>query len=137
MLPSGLPEDVGDDEDLARFLVQSNQFNATSVKPSAFLPNPRDRETSVSRHGREPLDRLWPLGLPAAGNRPLYGAAFVKAADVRAAQLGVSAAEPPDRHAVIGGWPWYESDPAEQKARQKERALILASLAGPPLLRDD
>lgn len=45
MLPSGLPEQIDDDEDLARFLVQGNQFNATSVKPSAFLPSPR-----IARH---------------------------------------------------------------------------------------
>jgi hypothetical protein len=135
MLPSGLPEDIENDEDLARFLVQRNQFNATSVKPSAFLPNPKDRETSVSRHGREPLDRLWSLGLRAAGTRRLYGAALVKAADVRAAQLDVAPAEPPDCHAVIRGWPWSESDPVEQKARQKERALFLASVAGSPVLR--
>lgn len=135
MLPSGLPEDIDADEDLARFLVQSSQFNSTSVKPSAFLPNPKDRETSVSRHGREPLERLWQLGGEAAGNRPLYGAAFVKAADVRAAQLDVAPDEPPARHAVIRGWPWDESDPVEQKAQLKEVALYLASAAGSPLLR--
>lgn len=136
MLPSGLPEQIDDDEDLARFLVQSNQFNATSVKPSAFLPNPKDHETSVSRHGPEPADRLWALGRPAAGNRPLYGVAFVKASDVRAARLEVAPSEPPDRHAVIRGWPWHESDPVEQKAQQKERALHLASVAGPPVFRE-
>jgi hypothetical protein len=135
MLPSGLPEHVEDGEDLARFLVQSNQFSATAVKPSAFLPNPKDRETSVSRHGRQPLERLWELGLPAAGERPLRGAAFVKAADVRAAGLDVVADEPPDRHAVIRGWPWNVADPELQKGQQKERALVLASVAGPPLLR--
>lgn len=135
MLPSGLPEDIADDEDLARFLVQSNQFNAMLVKPAAFLPNPKDGETSVSRHAREPLADLWELGLLVAASRPLYGAAFVKAADVRAAQLALAPAEPPDRHAVIRGWPWHESDPVEQKARQKELALLLASAAGPPVLR--
>jgi hypothetical protein len=135
MLPSGLPEDVADEEDLPRFLVQSNQFSSTSVKPAAFLPNPKDRETSVSRHGRHPQERLWELGLLAAGERPLRGAAFVWAADLRSAGLEVASAEPPDRHAVILGWPWNASDPELQKAQQKERALVLASLAGPPLLR--
>ena len=136
MLPSGLPEDVADDEELARFLVQGNQFSSTSVKPSAFLPNPRDRETSVSRHGRDPLQRLWELGLLAAGERPLRAAAFVRASDVRAAGLEVVADEPPERHAVIRGWPWIESDPELQKGQQKERALVLASAAGPPLIRN-
>jgi hypothetical protein len=135
MLPSGLPEDVADDEDLARFLVQSKQFNSHSVKPSAFLPNPKDHETSVSRHGRQPQERLWELGLLAAGERPLRGAAFVTAADVRSAGLEVASAEPPDRHAVIRGWAWNASDRELEKAQQKERALVLASRAGPPLLR--
>lgn len=137
MLPSGLPDEIDDDEDLARFLVQSSHFSATSVKPSAFLPSPKDRETSVSRHGKEPLDRLWELGLQAAGGRALRGAAVVKAASVRAAQLEVSPDEPPDRHAVIRGWPWHESDPDLQKAQQKERALILASAAGNPIIRQE
>jgi len=34
MLPSGLPEVVGDAEELTRFLTSSTHFNATSVKPS-------------------------------------------------------------------------------------------------------
>ena len=134
-LPSGLPEAVGEDEDVARFLTQSNEFTAVVTKPKAFLPSTRDRETSVSRHGREPIEELWCLGLQAAGSRPLYGAAMFKARDVRIAVLDVVADEPPLRHAVIRGWPWIEGDPELQKAQQKERALVLASAAGPPLLR--
>src|SRR6478735_5917094 len=122
MLPSGLPDQVDDDENLARFLVQGSQFSAIAVKPSAFLPNPKDRETSVSRHAREPLDQLWALGVAAAAGRTLYGAAFVKAADARAVELVVAADEPPARHAVIRGWPWLTADPDLQKAQQKERA---------------
>lgn len=133
MLPSGLPETIGDDEYLARFLVQSNQLSAAYVKPAAFLPNPKDRETSVFRHAREPVQGLWALGLHAAGGRTLYGVAMVQAASVRAARLELSSAEPPARHAVIRGWPWDESDPDLQKARQKEMALVLASAAGPPV----
>src|SRR5450755_3056567 len=94
MPPSELPDEVADDEDLARFIVQSRWLGSQSVKPAAFLPSQGDRETSVSRHGREPLARLWELGLPAAGARTLYGAAILKAASVRAAQLQVSADEP-------------------------------------------
>ena len=41
MLPSGLPEHVDDEEEVARFLTQSSQFNATMVKPAALLPNPK------------------------------------------------------------------------------------------------
>ena len=134
-LASGLPEFVGDDEDLARFITQSGDFTAAVAKPKVFLPSQRDRETSISRHGREPVDDLWVLGAAAAGTRKLYGAAMFKGRDVRHAQLDVLAAEPPLRHAVIKGWPWIDSDPELQKAKQKELALVLASAAGPPLLR--
>ncbi len=135
MLPSGLPESVADDEDLVRFLTQSNLFKSMVAKPAAFLPNPRDRETSVSRHGRQPEQSLWQLGQEAAGSRNLYGAVFFSARDVRAAQLEVFADEPPMRHAVISNWPWMDNDPELQKARQKELAVLLASAAGAPLLR--
>ena len=134
-LPSGLPDVVGDDEDIARFLTQSNQFNATMVKPAAFLPSPKDRETSVSRHGKEPADRLWRLGLSAAGERTLYGAALLKAHVVRGAGLELAADEPPEFHAVIRGWPWLTNDPEMQRAQQRERAIVLASAAGEPILR--
>jgi hypothetical protein len=135
MLPSGLPEHVDDEEELSRFLTQSSQFNARMVKPAALLPNPRDGETSVSRHGHQPGDELWQLGLAAAGTRRLYGAAIFEARVVRAAQLEVLADEPPPRHAVIRGWPLIDSDPELQKAKQKQLAALIASASGPPLLR--
>lgn len=137
MLPSGLPEHVDDNENLARFLTQSNQFNDTLVKPAVFLPAPNSRETSVSRHGREPTEELWKLGLIAAGTRKLYGAAFLKAYVIRELQLEVYSDEPPPRHAIIRGWPWIDNDPELQKAKQKELAAAMASAAGQPLLRQD
>ncbi len=135
-LPSGLPDIVADDEDLARFLTQSSHFNKIMAKPAAFLPNPKDCETSVSRHGREPLDRLWEIGVAAAGTRNLHGASIFKARVVRMAKLEVLASEPPPHHAVICGWPWIENDPELQKAQQKELAAVIASAAGQPLLRE-
>ena len=130
MLVSGLPETVEAREDLARFLTSSSQFNARMAKPAAFLPSPSDRETSVFRHGSEPRDGLWAIGdTYVAGGRTIYAAAIVKAGDVRAALLEVTADEPPPRHAVIRGWPGVADDPELQKARQKERAAVLASNA--------
>lgn len=128
-LPSGLSDIVADEEDLARFLTLSSQFSASMAKPAAFLPSPKDRETSVSRHGSMPREGLWSIGLLAVGERNLYGAALVKARAVRAAQLTVLADEPPPRHAVIRGWPWDEADPELQKAQQKEIAILIASQA--------
>ncbi len=135
MLPSGLPERVADDEDLARFLTQSSQFNRLVVKPAAFLPSPKSRETSVSRHGREPRRRLWEIGLEVVSTRKLYGAAIFKAAAVRAAELDVYSSEPPLLHAAIRDWCWVDADPDLQKAKQREQAVLVASAAGEPILR--
>jgi len=121
---------VSDGEDLVRFLTQSSQFSTTLVlvKPATFLPNPRDQNTSVSRHGREPEDKLWAIGQVAAGSRTLHGAAIFKAVNVRAAKLEVVPDEPPQRHAVITGWA-RDADPVLQKAKQIEAALLIAGAA--------
>lgn len=134
-LESGLPEEIAEDEDLARFLTQSSHFNTTQVKPAAFLPSPRDHETSVCRHGKAPAKDLWNLGTAAAGERTLYGAAILKASEIRSAQLEVFPDEPPPLHAAIRNWPWIDNDPDMQKAQQKELAILLASAAGSPFLK--
>lgn len=134
-LPSGLPESIAGDEDIARFLTQSSQFNTTMVKPAAFLPHPKSRESSVSRHGREPMERFWQLGQAAAGDRTLHGAAIFKAHNAQKVGLELVTDEPPDFHAAIRGWPWNETDLELQKSQQKERAVLLASAAGAPFLK--
>lgn len=133
-LPSGLPEIIDPTEDIARFLCQNRHFRQDSVRHEAFLPNPKDRETSVSRHGREPSTDLWELGRTACGERTLYGAAIVKALSVTRLSLELIAQEGPPHHAVIKGWPWNDLDPVEQKSIQKELALRLATEAGRPVL---
>ena len=81
------------------------------VQAAAFLPNPKDRETSVFRHGSESRDRLWAIDIEhAAGERTLHGAAICKAHHVREAQLEVTAEKLPPRHAAIRGWPFSEVD---------------------------
>jgi hypothetical protein len=126
-LPSGLPEQVADEESLARFATSSSQINKDGAKPSLFLPEPVDRETSVFRHGSQPLSDLWAIGDKCAPHgRNIHGAAILTARDVRECQLQVTASEPPPKHAAIRGWPWIENDPDEQKAQQKELALLLS-----------
>jgi hypothetical protein len=124
MLPSGLPEIVADDETLARFLTSSSHFNVTTVKATAFLPNPKaGMTTSVFRHDAGNLIQI------ARDRRPdvsIHGAAVCKAAAVRAAKLEVVAEEPPPLHANIVGWP-VEADPVLQKAAQREKALVITS----------
>jgi hypothetical protein len=128
-LDSGLSRQVADEEELARFLTQSNHFNTIGVKPPAFLPSRKTGDTSVFRHGREPAESLQALGRSAARERKLYGAAVLKAADARAALLEVSASEPPPRHAVLRDWPSVENDPELQKSKEKLIAAKLASSA--------
>ncbi len=126
LLPSGLPEHVADEENLARFLPQSNLFNSFGAKPAAFLPNPKYRNTSVFRLGNEPdrLRQTWKNH--DKSGRTLRGAAICKAKVVRTNQLEINAKEPPSAHANIEGWPWIESDPELQKALQLEGAGQLA-----------
>ena len=130
VLPSGLPESVADTEDLARFLPQSNYFNQAGVKPVAFLPNPKNLETSVFRHGGDDIPNLRRIGQEnISSDRTIYGAAFVKASHVRAVMLQVLASEPPPaRHANIVGWP-CDKDPEMEKARRKDLANQLAQQA--------
>lgn len=129
-LPSGLPEWVDDDEALARFLTSSSQFNSLMVKPTAFLPNPKNGETSVFRHAAEPRAALWEIGAAyVAGDRTLHGAAVFKARHVREAGLEVKAHEPPPRHANIVDWPAAGLDRQMIRAEQKERALVIAKFA--------
>jgi len=127
MLPSGLSDIVENEEDLVRFLTSDRQYSAVMIRPSAVEPNPRDRATSVFRHGRHPAESLWDIGInQVAGGRTLHGAAIFKAKHVRAALLEVLAQEPPPRHANITGWPWPEDDPEMGKAERKERAALIA-----------
>lgn len=129
-LPSGLPEQVGDEENLARFLTQSNHFNALMVKPAAFLPNPKNGQTSVFRQGNEPHEAVWQFGQEhVAGERNIHGVAVVKANHVREVKLDVLAKEPPPRHANIVGWPTVPSDPELEKARRKDLANQIAQHA--------
>ncbi len=132
-LPSGLPEHVGDEEDIARFLTSSGHFSATAVKPAAFLPNPHNGETSVFRHGAQPLESLQAIGKREMGARSLHGAAIVKASVVREVDLELRAGEPPPLHADIIGWPWQQHDPDLGKAERKEKAALIAQRAGEPL----
>lgn len=130
MLPSGLPDIVADGENLIRFLTQSSHFNLTGAKPSAFLPAPRSRDTSVFRMAtsEEAVRKVW-AEVAAGSDRSLHGFASFTAKDVRAASLDVIAAEPPDAHANVVNWPWINDDPELQKARQKEKAMEIASKA--------
>src|SRR6476661_1468067 len=128
MLPSGLPEAVSAPEPIARFLTSESYFNSSGVKGRAFMPT-REHETSVCRHGAEPLEALWALAEEYLGSTcTCYGAGVLDAGQVRECRLDLYADEPPARHAAIRGWP-VDQDPEEQKAKRMALALTLASAA--------
>jgi hypothetical protein len=128
MLPSGLPEYTANEETLARFLPSASLFNSKGIKPAAFVPNPKYRNTSVYRQLSKPSDLRGKWAEVASGERNLHGVALLKAADVRAIGLGVEE-EPPAGHANIVDWPWIDNDPELQKAKQRELANALAQRA--------
>lgn len=129
-LPSGLPEYVGDEEKLARFLTQSNYFNQIAVKGVAFLPNSKNGETSVFRQTGDDNSRLLEIGKEhIAGGRNLHGIATIVANQIRAALLDIVAKEPPARHANIIDWP-CDPDPEMQKAKRRDLANQIAQHAG-------
>jgi hypothetical protein len=130
MLPSGLSEQVADNEQLARFLTPDSQFNSVMAKASAFMPGPADAKTSVFRQSLEPLPALWATADRELGvERRVRAAAMLTAAQVRQAKLEVQAHEPPLRHANLAGWPNSADDPETTRARRKEFALLLAQAA--------
>lgn len=127
MLASGLPEQIESDELLTRFLASSSLFSANGIKPSAFLPSPKSRDTSVFRkvESIEEMRRIWNDHLAGAG-RNLHAAAQFPAELPISIGLKVEPQEPPPKHANIANWPWLDSDLELQKARQKHFAAILA-----------
>jgi len=115
-----LPELVADTESLTRFLTQSSHFNSFGAKPSAFLPNPRSRNTSLFRIEKDDgaVRQAWE-DYAAGAERVLRGYAVVIASDVRSQSLEIVAEEPPPAHANLENWPWIEDDPELQEGEAK------------------
>lgn len=134
MLPSGLPDEVGDQEPVSRFLTQSGHYNSSVVRPSAFMPHPERRNTSVFRIGNEP-GRLKQIYTDTdKSGRTLHGAGILSAKAVRGAEpLDLEAHEPPLAHANIEKWPWPD-DVEDRRSRHKELATLLASASERVLL---
>lgn len=128
MLASGLPEEVHDEEYLARFLPSSSYFNRAGIKPSAFLPRDHAVDVSVFRHDGNPRAELWELGDQNLSVRRIYGVGIVRTGRIRLESMDVAAFEPPPRHANIVGWR-LSDDPELQLAMRKEQAAAIAQHA--------
>lgn len=123
------PRELAADEQLARFLLQSNQFSATKglVKRRAFTPTTKG-QTSVYRiQGLQP-EGIYRLGRRHVAPEPtktIYGWGTVLVRIVEAQGLSVVPDNRPPRHANIEGWP---NDKDEQMLLAHELAAA-ASLA--------
>jgi hypothetical protein len=128
-LPSGLPETVGDEELISRFLTSRNHYNASSVKPSAYLPNPKTGDLSVARHSAEPISESERIAKQDFNLEKASGVALLHARAFREEGLDFEADDNPPRHADVVGWPWLKDDPELSKAKQKLKAASLAQKA--------
>ncbi|MBT3881530.1 MAG: hypothetical protein HOF76_21115 [Candidatus Scalindua sp.] len=111
-------------EALSRFVLQKTYIRAdNTIRPAAFLPNPKNGETSVFRISGITDNEIWAIGdskVAPKQNRPILGRADINASIVLSNYLEIIPSEPPERHADITGWP-------EEKSEQKQIALELAA----------
>jgi hypothetical protein len=120
----GVPE-VGADEKLARYILQSSHVRRSShtVKPDAFVPHPY-RALSVTRHRMATEVELWNVGAEVAREveKTLYGRADIRALSCLSQRLRVDP-DPTDsnpNHANVCEWP-------ADKPAQKIIAMELAA----------
>jgi len=102
---------------LNRFLTHKNQFAASRVKSSAFLP-PKNLKLSVFLTAGLTIQQIWSLGEKHLAVT-IYGRAELTITDVAAVGLKVDVNNKPERHANLIGWP-------TRKSEQKLWALKLA-----------
>lgn len=127
MLSSGLPEQVGDDERLARVLTSSGHYSTERrcAKPPALLPDENGRKSVFRISGLDEAAIQQLAITHVCGRR--HGAMTFIASNVRQEGLEISPSEPPPRHADLLLWPDGRGDPELKKARQKEVALAIIS----------
>ncbi len=120
-------ETVLSSEILSRFIMQTNWYRLSDncVRYAAFMPNPRNGETSVYRISGISDREVWEIADREVGlrrDKPILGRADIGTSFVITKGLNVVPSEPPIRHANILGWP-------EQKSEQRLVALELAAEA--------
>jgi len=120
-------EPITPSEVLSRFIMQTNWYRLSDnrVRYAAFMPNPKNGETSVYRISGISDREVWEIGDREVGlrrDKPILGRADIGASFVISKGLNVVPSEPPIRHANIIGWP-------EQKSEQRLVAIELAAEA--------
>ncbi len=117
--------EVDSSEILARFIFSIRMYRAdNSIRHTAFMPNPKNNETSVFRISDISDDEIWEIGdsVGVIREKPILGRADITAAVVMSKDLKIIPEEPPERHANIIGW-------SNDLSKQKMIALELASEA--------
>lgn len=112
-------------ENLSRFILHKDYIRASdnTVKPAAFMPNPKNGETSVFRTSGIEANEIWDIGdreVASKHDKSLLGRADILTINVIKKGLKVIPTETPERHANLVGWP-------EEKSEQKQIALELAA----------
>jgi len=113
-------------ESVARYILSKSHFSREEarVKHAAFMP-PGNLRASVYRVSGLDADTIWMIGTEHVAQprgRRLYGRGQLTVQAVVDTGLAVEPEEPPERHAVIIGWP-------ADKDRQMELAQELAAAA--------
>jgi hypothetical protein len=122
-----LPAAVGDDEPLASYVLESNKFKQDGIDHRQLMPSNKYGNASVFRTKGLGFAEAAAIGhkeVAVPRQKPgILGWAEVFAKVVRAAlPLTVDRDEPPERHALIQGWP-------QQREQQRTLALLLATKA--------
>jgi len=122
-----MKQDVGEDEELARYIFSRRQIRANgSVKPEALMPSPHP-DMSVTRHLSLPENAIWGIGEGISAERglPLQGRLDLVSKNLTKYGLQVKTAPLPDNenHANVTSWP-------QDKPAQKQIALEVCAEAG-------
>ena len=126
MANGAAPEEVSDDEKLARFVVSNRWIrHDNTVTPNAFIPYPYT-DLSVTRHIGLSVEQLWTIGRGVVVERSLslHGRADTNVSTIKGQELSVHPAPSVENlnHANIKGWP-------TSKPEQKIKALEIANTA--------
>jgi len=120
-------EPVTPSEVLSRIIMERKwcSLSDNRVKYAAFMPNPKNGETSVFRISGISDREVWEIGHREVGlkrDKPVLGRGDIGTSFVMTKGLNVVPSEPPVRHANIVGWP-------EEKSEKRLIALELAAEA--------
>jgi len=107
------------DEQVSRFVFDSNKLKAERLHWRAFWDPGED--VSVFRIQDLTPDHIWALS-EADPRAPAVGRGDLSVAYVRQIELDVIASEPPDRHALIVGWPEFNTNEQRIQAFAKQLA---------------